>query len=159
MRKCPKFGGEGGIPWDDGVELYIPQVMNIKEIVIRFGESVDSIQVNYELLWGGVLEGDTHGGSGESLTIIDLEPGEKIVEVYTTFTTIINQISVTLEKPDGSRVEYGPYGSAAGGDSVYITGDIIGFYGIAGEMPLGCMYWNVINYEGTLVNNGISGVS
>ena len=45
--KGERFGGYRGSPWDDTIQTHIPHIVNI---VICHEASVDSIQVDYELL-------------------------------------------------------------------------------------------------------------
>ena len=52
-----------------------------KKIVIGHGHTVDSIQVDYQLLGGNILAGDRHGGEGGDISTIELEEGEYIQEM------------------------------------------------------------------------------
>lgn len=57
------WGGKGGVAWDD------EHIGGIRQMVIRHGAAIDSIQILYEirgtLHWGGI-----HGGTGGTETIV-----------------------------------------------------------------------------------------
>ena len=58
LKTSSLFGGNCGEVWSDPVTTNIPPVVGIKKIVIAHGQSVDSIQVDYQLLGGDYLAGD-----------------------------------------------------------------------------------------------------
>ncbi|XP_031402625.1 jacalin-related lectin 3-like [Punica granatum] len=57
MRTVGPFGGNGGSPWDDG------QHIGLRQIIIRYGDVVDSIKCVYDGN-GTSLEGLKHGADG-----------------------------------------------------------------------------------------------
>ena len=124
------------IAWEDPIKSHIPYIVNIKRIVISHGQSIDSIQVDYELLWGDILQGDKHGGDGGSADTIELEEGEVIIQVHAkTSDVYLDQISFTSLKLDGTYVTHGPYGNTQGPEqSVSVYGKVIGFYGNGGDV-------------------------
>jgi hypothetical protein len=134
VERGPRYGGEGGELWDDPVYSFNMAMVNIKEITVSHGKSVDSIQVNYEILGGGVYEADKHGGDGGSPTTIHFDPGEVLVEMFGNQSDIfMNQIGFVTRKPDGSKGTHGPFGNAGSKDiAIGALGNIIGFYGSAG---------------------------
>ena len=81
LEPSPLFGGTGGEEWSDPVDTNVPPVVGIKKIVIGHGFSIDSIQVDYQLLGGTILAGDRHGGDGGDPSTIELEEGEYIQEL------------------------------------------------------------------------------
>ena len=142
-EKSPRFGGDGGDPWEDPVNTNSPAVVGIKRIAIKYGTSIDSIQVDYHLLWDGTLYGDRHGGEGGSMASIDFQEGERLIEVRTSFAGGLNQVKFITRKTDGTRAEYGPYGEEGKDDTkMSFFGDIVGFWGSAGSImdSLGVYY-------------------
>ena len=70
LKTSSLFGGNYGEVWSDPVTTNIPPVVGIKKIVIAHGQSVDSIQVDYQLLGGVYLAGDKHGTFCEQTCIL-----------------------------------------------------------------------------------------
>ena len=141
--KGPKFGGDGGDSWEDPVNAHVPGVVGIKRIAIKHGQSIDSIQMDYSLLWDGTYHGERHGGDGGSMNNIDLQDGEKVVEVRALVGLYLNQLVFVTQKQDGTTREYGPFGQVGESDKeLSFFGDIIGFYGSVGNIldSLGVYY-------------------
>ena len=133
--KGPFFGGTSGDAWTDPVESNTHPIVNINEIIVKHGMSVDSIRTRYQLLWGEVLEGEKHGGDGGSESNVYLEEGEVIVEVHAKVGLYLNQVRFVSSRLDGSTGEYGPFGQAGEDDKdVSVYGKVIGFYGGGGDV-------------------------
>nr|BAE95375.1 lectin [Cycas revoluta]BAV72209.1 lectin [Cycas revoluta] len=123
------WGGNGGDEWNDGT------YQGIRKIVIRSGDVVDSLQIEYALknVAGSVnVCALKHGGDGgkESTIVFDY-PNETLTKIEGFYTNVIT--SLTFET---NLKRYGPYGKAGGkhfesgpaGD-----GKIVGFYGRSGD--------------------------
>ena len=93
---------------------------------------VDSIQADYELLGGGMYCGTKHGGPGGILTEIPFESGEVIMKMTgKTNNVLVDQVTFTTIKSDGSQQEYGPYGKT-GQTPFEVDRFIYGFFGRSG---------------------------
>lgn len=55
------WGGQGGVPWDDGV------YSTVRQIVITHGTAIDSIRIEYDRK-GTSLWSVKHGGNGGAKT-------------------------------------------------------------------------------------------
>ena len=133
--KSPVYGGKDGAPWQDPVMWNFDPIVGISEINIWSGLSVDSIQVNYYVLWGYLYEGEKHGGDGGSLSTIRLDRDEVVVRVHMSVGLYINQLRIVTRKQSGYTREYGPFGEAGDRDrDVTIYGRVIGFYGGEGDV-------------------------
>ena len=142
LRKSAQYGGGGGNAFTDPVETNIPPVVNIKRMRIRHGNQVDSIDADYELLGGGLLDGTNHGGSGGRPTDVNFVEGELIKQMRgKTNNTLVDQITFTTRKPDGSTGIYGPFGKT-GRTEFQVDGKIVGFFGRSGNLldALGVFY-------------------
>ena len=142
LTKSALYGGDGGNAFADPVETNIPPVVNIKRMRIRHGNQVDSIDADYELLGGGVLDGTNHGGSGGRPTDVSFVEGELIEQMSgRTNNTLVDQITFTTRKPDGSTGKYGPFGKT-GRTEFQVDGRIVGFFGRSGNLldALGVFY-------------------
>ena len=134
VKRSPQFGGGGGNAFEDPIETKIPPIVSIKELRIRHGNQVDSIGADYEVLGGGSYEGGDHGGSGGKPTVVTLAKGEVIVKMSgKTNNTLVDQLTFTTRKPDGTTATYGPYGKT-GRTEFEVDGRIVGFFGRAGNL-------------------------
>ena len=69
-----------------------------------------SIDVDYILLGKGELDGTNHGGSGGEPTYITFHEGEFITKISgKTDGRLVNQLTFTIRRVDGSIQTYGPY--------------------------------------------------
>ena len=142
LTKSPTYGGTGGKAFADPVDVNIPPVVNVKRMRIRHGNQVDSIDADYQLLGGGVLDGSNHGGTGGRPTVVEFEDGEFIIAMTgKTNDVLVDQVTFTTRKPNGSTATYGPFGKT--GETKYeVTGNIVGFFGRAGNLldAIGAFY-------------------
>ena len=133
LQKSSLFGGSGGNAFVDPVDVNIPPVVKVKSMKIRHSNQVNCIDVDYLLLGGGVLDGETHGGSGGSSTIVDLADDEVIVKMAgKTNNTLVDQFTLTTTRPDGTTATYGPLGKT-GKTEFEVQGNIVGFFGRSGD--------------------------
>ena len=142
LQTSPQYGGTGGNAFSDPVNQNIPPVINVKKMRIRHGNQVDSIDADYLLLGGGILDGQNHGGSGGSPTNVNFAEGEVIIKITgKTNNTLVDQLTFYTRKPDGSTGKYGPYGKT-GKTEFEINGKIVGFFGRAGNLldAIGAFY-------------------
>lgn len=142
LQKSSQFGGSGGNAFVDPIETNIPPIVNVKKMRIRHGNQVDSIEADYELLGGKVYDGTKHGGSGGSLTEVDFAEGEVITAMAgKTNNVLVDQLTFTTMKPDGSTSTYGPFGRT-GRTEFRVDGNIVGFHGRSGNLldALGAFY-------------------
>ena len=136
------FGGTGGNAFVDPIATTVPPIINVTRLRIRHGNQVDSIQADYELLGGGSITGPNHGGTGGQPTDVRFSQGEVIVEMSgKTNHTLVDQLTFTTKKSDGSTGTYGPYGRT-GRTSFGVEGRIVGFFGRSGNLvdALGVFY-------------------
>ena len=134
LTKSSEFGGTGGSAFADQVDTNIPPVLNVKRMRIRHGNQVDSIDVDYLLLGGGTLDGSNHGGTGGSPTVVEFDDGEYIIEMAgKTNNVLVDQVTFTTIKRDGTTATYGPFGRT--GETEYrVKGNIVGFFGRSGNL-------------------------
>lgn len=138
LQKKLAFTGQGGdSSFDENPDSFVPAAVKITKLLIHHGSSIDSIQVEYQLYGGGKRLGMKHGGNGGDLSIISLDPGEKIVGLDgKTGGNSIDQLTFTAERVDGTLVQYGPFGKL--GDKPFSAhGNILGFYGRQGDLIIG----------------------
>ena len=142
IEKSPEFGGNGGNAFADPIETTVPPIINVTALRIRHGNQVDSIQADYQLLGGGSFTGSNHGGTGGQPTEVCFSEGEVIVEMSgKTNNTLLDQVTFTTRKPDGSTGTYGPFGKT-GRTPYCVRGRIVGFFGRGGNLidALGVFY-------------------
>ena len=53
------WGGQDGARWDDGIYNTA-----VRQVVICHGAAIDSIQIEYENIYGSSVWSDKHGGPG-----------------------------------------------------------------------------------------------
>lgn len=117
------WGGKGGNIWDDGVNT------GIHQIVLFYGEFIDSIHIEYDR--DGTRVWLRHGGKGGNQSDkIELDyPEEYLTSLSGHYKSYIT--SLTLES---NFKKYGPYGVQ---DGIYFSipvleGKIVGFHGQSG---------------------------
>ncbi|KAM0959740.1 hypothetical protein ACFX13_025485 [Malus domestica] len=122
------WGGNGGIPWDDGI------YNGVREITVVYGHCIDSITLVYDKN-GKPVKANTHGGRGGTQTAeIKLEyPDEYLVSVTGNYcllayggTAIIRSL-----KFQSNRRTFGPFGIEEGTTFTYNVegGKIVGLKG------------------------------
>lgn len=128
------FVGEGGNRFDDNPDSFFPPVIKLTKLFIYHGDSVDSIQAEYQLLGGSTVLGKKHGGDGGTLSIVCITPGEHIVGLKCKSRgDFVDQITIfTAKRDNGTITHYGPFGKY-GGDSYYIYGNILALIGKEGD--------------------------
>jgi hypothetical protein len=140
-KKSRTWGGRGGNMFTDPIDS--SPVAGIKRMCIRHGNQIDGISVDYQLLGGGTFNGVYHGGSGGSLSTVELAEGEVIIRMNgRTNQALVDQLTFTTRKHDGSTCTYGPFGKT-GKITFQVEGNnIFGFYGRAGNLldALGVYY-------------------
>lgn len=123
------FTSEGGENFDDNPDLLFPPVIRISKLFVHHGDSVDSIQAEYQLLGGGKILAKKHGGDGGGLSIVSLDAGESIIGLECkTRGLLIDQLTFTTRKENGTIVHYGPFGKY-GTDTFSLSGNVIGLIG------------------------------
>ena len=98
-------------PWPCGVD--------ITQITIRHGTVIDAVQIVYKTVDQHYITGARNGGGGGSVSVIRLEPGERITGVAGMVcnntagrvATLVHQLTFSSQKQDGQRAVYGPYGT------------------------------------------------
>ena len=134
VKRSDQFGGNGGKTFADPIETNIPPIVGIRELRLRHGNQVDSIGADYELLGGGTYEGADHGGGGGKPSPVHLDKGEVIVKMSgKTNNKLVDQLTFTGRKEDGSTATYGPFGKT-GQIEFQVDGRIVGFFGRSGNL-------------------------
>ncbi|XP_042480610.1 jacalin-related lectin 3-like [Macadamia integrifolia] len=122
------WGGQDGSRWDDGV------YSGVRQVVIRHGSAIDSIQIEYDAR-GCSIWSDRHGGTGGCQTDkIKLDfPQEFLTSIsgYYGSLTQWGPIIVRSLSFESNRKKHGPFGTQEGTQFTFpITcGKIIGFHG------------------------------
>lgn len=128
-----------GTPFEDPV--WTLPIVRIKRITVKHGSHVRAVQCTYELPGGREFNGGMHGGGsnvdGLQSSVVDLEDGEKIVELRgQTDGTLICQLMFVTRKEGGCAAKnlHGPFGTAEDTEfSVQINGGVISLFGFSGE--------------------------
>lgn len=137
LQKKVAFSSSGGSNFDENPELFFPPVGKVTKLVIYHGDSVVSIQAEYQLLDGTKLLGKKYGGDSGDLSVVDLSSGERITGIdCKTDGYSIDQITISTTKEDGTTTSYGPFGKL-GSQSVSVNGNTVGFFGREGELLYG----------------------
>jgi hypothetical protein len=137
MTDYGPFGGPGGGAFDDATIVNMDQ-LEIREIVIRHGALIDSIEfVYHNRVTDALVSSDHHGGTGGAEDRIILNPGEYIVEVRGRTGNLVN--SLTLQTNQNRTI--GRYGGL-GGDPDYdapsqqeqvASNEVFAFFGSSGQ--------------------------
>lgn len=131
MTETDLFGGLGGEPFADPEP--IPGGSNIRRIVIRSGQFVDSITTTYSTPTGG-RRTVTHGGGGGEATMIPFISTQRIVGVFGRSGALLDRIGFVLEDlVTRDQVTFGPFGGR-GGRAFRVDAEIHGFVGRSGDL-------------------------
>lgn len=126
------FGNSRGSPWDDGILTYSPRIIGIQSLTVSYGDTINSIQVDYLLADGGVYSSPRRGSVAGSEVTITLAGDEHIARVEgTTDSAALIQLSFITKSRNGSERAMGPYGGGTGARSLNVSGYILGFRGYA----------------------------
>ena len=99
------YGGSGGKAFDD-LEHH-PTIVGIRGLIVRSGNSVDSIQAIYRLKDGSTIVGPRHGGRGGSEKRFMLDEGELLIRMEgKTSGMLVDQLAFYSNRGK----QYGPYG-------------------------------------------------
>jgi len=151
-KKGPLGGNNGPNPYDDAVfnpndqQVYFDDNLEIGEIHIAYGWYIDSIQIYYrDKRDGSLVPGGKHGGNGgrveppwNSPDPIVLQPGEHVLEIYVTYGSWVNTLTITTNMNLYSTYGGGD-GSHVGPNNSYLgvvdpnTQQIVGFFGTCGD--------------------------
>ena len=123
-------GGTGGKSFvDDAIDY---DGVYLKEIRVRSGKRIDSIQCIYEESDGHTYIGPTNGGSGGESNHFILDDDEFIQEVRGRYGSRLDSIQFITD-----RQQSPVYGGSGGGSQFRYMApenfEIIGFFGRAGE--------------------------
>jgi len=123
--KSEQYGGTGGQPFQDD----LPEAKELIAISIRHGDRIDAILGVWKTENGEQITGKQHGGYGGDESIIVLEPNEKINKVLIRYGSLVD----SLEFHTSQNRQFGPFGGAGGEKNVEVPGNILGFFGRAGD--------------------------
>ena len=127
-------GSHDGAYFNDPISSLSSEVVGIKALRICHGSQVDSIQAIYLLDSGNTWVAPKHGGDGRSETYLEFDAGEEIIRVDgKTNWIVIDQLTFTTEKADGSIKKYGSFG-VMDSSPFSVSGHIIGFLGRSGSL-------------------------
>ncbi|KAJ4955008.1 hypothetical protein NE237_011791 [Protea cynaroides] len=149
-RSCPetgvsigeilvKVGPEGsfhGDRWDDGGNG------NVKQVYVRHGKVINSIQTVNELN-GALVVLEKHGGEGPNFNMITLRESEYIISLSGFSDFVDGETVISSIKISTNSAEYGPYGSKkeiklrSAFKFEVVAGKFGGFHGYSGSK---CMY-------------------
>lgn len=123
-------GGAGGIEFVDDV---LDTDARIKEVRVRAGNRIDSVQIVYQKADGSTNEKEQHGGEGGRLQVFILDDDEFITGISGRAGTVVDSLIIETNKQTSPR-----YGGNGGGiDFSYNAPDgteISGFMGRAGRL-------------------------
>lgn len=123
------WGGQGGSPWTEGI------YSDIKTILIKHGDMIDSIRLDYIIRGKSTsrtVQGYQHGGTGGVETTINVAAsGSPITKVHgCADDKFLRQLTFINEK----GYQYGPYGKPIGNTfETKTSGKIVGFCGRSGQ--------------------------
>ena len=123
--------------FDDNILGQSPPVVAVRSIRITQSYGILSLQVTYQRSDGSLYVAGRHGDylTVYRLVLITLAQGECIVRVQGTLTGSRNPTQLLFEtvRADGSMATYGPFGDGSGFRPFSLEGNILGFYGYAGN--------------------------
>ena len=152
-----RIGGSGGLGFDDGILSHSPTIVGIKEIWIRHGNQVDSLQAKYLLADGSTFVAGKHGGNGGTETHLQFADGERITEVRGDSNgVLVDQLTFVTTTSSGAQKVYGPYGRT-GITPFSVQGEIIGFYGRSGHLLDSVGFYYQIRVQKSQLRVGGSG--
>lgn len=131
---CGPSGGTGGKYFSDGPisgqSSSVPR--RLVEVRIRSGVFIDAIQTVYENSAGQKYTSPLHGGSGGTLSVFKLAPGEYITRISGKYGWYID--SLLIETNKGHAKGWGGTGGAANYTYTAPPGSSIhGFFGRSGK--------------------------
>ena len=138
INQSQAIGGYGGNEFGNEVPFGLPAVVGIRAISIWSGSIVDGIQTEYLTLDKGTVLGIMHGkGLSKNMSKITFSEGENLELVEGWLSTkdpiLVDRVTFTSRKTDGSTVKHGPYGQLSTDNNFTCSGNIIGFLGSAGS--------------------------
>ena len=132
MSKSRIFGGSGGGTFDDFATE--SGIVGIQKIYIRAGNQVDGIQVVYRLANGRTWTSGRHGGGGGTAYSFSVGVGDFISKIEgKTNGTLVDQLTFTVTKDNGSTTIHGPYGRT-GKTPFSVAGNVVALCGRAGNL-------------------------
>jgi hypothetical protein len=117
-------GGTGGEAFSDD----LTEITRVKEVRIRSGAYIDSIQLVWELADGSTVEGEHHGGQGGTPSSFTLAAGEFINRIHVGAGAQVDSLTFYTNRGE----THGPFGNAKGGQNQISGGPINGFHGRSG---------------------------
>ena len=105
--------------------------MVITDIWIRYGDIIDSIQVQYNFSDNRQELKPQRGGSGGYSTHIAVYSGEKVIGVFGAVNQAryITQLSILKLTSENIAQIYGPFGVDFGNDTFVVFGEIKSMFG------------------------------
>jgi predicted RNA-binding protein Jag len=122
-------GGGGGRPFGD---QNVPSGARIAEIRVRAGDTIDAVQVVYQLIDGRTLESSLHGGGGGRLYSVRFDADEYLVAIAGRYGDTLDSLSIITNKRQ-SQIFGGRGGSTDFRIEVPQENRAIGFVGRAGD--------------------------
>lgn len=127
-------GGLGGNYFSDGQAggQFSSDNRRLTEVRVRSGAFIDSIQLVYENVIGQKIVSPMHGGSGGTLSVFKLDPGEYITRISGKHGWYID--SLLIETNKGKAKGWGGTGGSANYTYTAAPGSSIhGFFGRSGK--------------------------
>ena len=108
------LGCNTGEHFNDRDKTLDSQIVGIKRLVIKYGDSIDSLQATYNLNSGTDHSAPSHGGENTNQATIDFDDQEYIIAVRASSSkdTHLSKLVMVTQKVDGSFTRYGPFGTA-----------------------------------------------
>jgi len=124
-----QYGGTGGEEFSDN----LTEIARVKEVRIRSGAYINSIQLIWEVPDGSTVQGERHGGPGGNFHFFLLATDEFITRIDVGAGTGASPVDcLTFYSSRGTK--YGPYGNVRGPQNRISGGPINGFHGRAGDL-------------------------
>jgi hypothetical protein len=123
------IGGGGG---DEFFDFQPPAGTRVAEVRVRSGETIDAVQMVYELPNGRTVMGSRHGGTGGRLSVFRLDPDEYVIGLSGRFGVTVDSLSIQTNRRTSEQLGGG------GGDRNYRIDvppgyQAVGFVGRAGN--------------------------
>lgn len=143
LTRSDQYGPDLATDFDDYADLQYPPIVRIQSIKVWNSVLIEAFQVEYLLIDGRTLVGETHGFRyGTNLTTIVFDKDENIVTLkgkleinLQTAQKYIGQLSFVTSKANGKLKEYGPFGVwGRDSDSFSVHGKILSFHGGSGAL-------------------------
>ncbi|KAL5557963.1 hypothetical protein UlMin_034174 [Ulmus minor] len=125
------WGGDDGVPFDDGV------YSTVRQVIITYGSAIDSIQIEYDQK-GSSVWSEKHGGRGGNKTDkVKLDYPDEFLTSFHGYYGKIAEWGPALVRSltfKSNRKTYGPFGVEQGTCFSFPMsgGKIVGFHGKAG---------------------------